>query len=110
MPTCEDRVGDAGMPWIDIFQQQLADPFRIGLIIALVATMSRTRGVTGTIVPLLAGVTFVAVIIPATMSPPGGEGMVQSILTGLAANLVLLAVILGVWQVYLRLRHRADPD
>lgn len=98
------------MPWVDIFQQQLLDPFRIGLIIALFVTMSRTRGVTGTLVPLLAGVVFVAVIIPATMSAPGDEGMVRSIVTGLAANIVLLAVVGGLWQVYVRLTRRADPD
>jgi uncharacterized membrane protein (GlpM family) len=98
------------MPWFDIFQQQLVDPFRIGLVIALVATMARTRNVTGTLIPLLAGVTFVAVIIPATMSPPGDDGLVLSILTGFAANLVLLAVVMGLWQVYLRFMHRADPD
>jgi len=98
------------MPWVDIFQQQLLDPFRIGLIIALVATMARTRSVTGTLIPLLAGVVFVAVIIPATMSPPGDQGLVSAILTGFAANLVLLAVVMGLWQAYLRLRHRADPD
>jgi hypothetical protein len=98
------------MPWIDIFQQQLADPFRIGLILALVATTVRTRKVSGTLLPLLAGMTFVAVIIPATISPPGDEGMVQSFATGFAANLVILAVAMGLWQVYLHFRHRADPD
>lgn len=95
------------MSWTDIFQQQLVDPFRIGLIVALVATMARTRNVTGTLIPLLAGVVFVAVIIPATLSPPGDEGIVTSVTAGLAANLVLLAVVMGLWQAYLRLRHRS---
>lgn len=98
------------MPWSDVFLQQLLDPFRIGLIIALVATMARTRNITGTLIPLLAGLIFVAVIIPATMSPPGDRGLVQAIVSGFVVNLLLLGVVLGLWQVFLRLRHRADPD
>ena len=41
---------------IDLIQSQLLDPFRIGLIAALVFTMLRTRGATGTVLPLAAGV------------------------------------------------------
>ena len=63
------------MPWLDILKSQLMDPFRIALLIALVFTMWRNRAVTGTVVPLLAGMLFVAVIIPATISAPGLSGV-----------------------------------
>ena len=50
----------------ELIQSQLMDPFRIGLIVALVYTMFRTRAATGTAVPLALGVVFVAVILPST--------------------------------------------
>ncbi len=48
---------------------QLSDPFRIALSIGLVLTMLRTEGVSGRWIPLLAGVVFIAVLIPVTMQP-----------------------------------------
>ena len=87
----------------DLLIAQLTDPFRIGLIIALVATMLRTAPVTGTLVPLAAGVVFVAVIIPMTMQ--AGQGPVwQAVAVGLVANAVILAVVMGLWTLILRLR------
>lgn len=85
-------------------QAQITDPFRIGLMIALVATMTRTRAATGTVVPLAAGVLFVAVIIPMTLTPPGADGMAMAVGVGLLTNLVLLAVVLGALAAWRRLR------
>jgi hypothetical protein len=90
------------MPLLDLLQTQLTDVFRIGLIIALVVTTLRTQSVTGTILPLLAGVVFVAVIIPMTM--PATEPAWRVIGTGLVANLILLAVAMAALQVYRRFR------
>jgi hypothetical protein len=92
------------MPLTDLLLQQLADPFRIGLIVALVFTAVRTQPVTGTVVPLLAGLLFVAVIIPSTISPPGADGFWPAVATGLVANTILLAVVLAVRALVLRLR------
>lgn len=86
----------------DLLLSQLADVFRIGLIVALVLTMRRTAAVTGRLVPLAAGVVFVAVIIPATQ--PGGVPLWQAVATGVVANLVILAVVLAVWELVGRLR------
>jgi hypothetical protein len=87
----------------DILLAQLTDPFRIGLIVALVATMLRTAAATGTWVPLAAGVVFVAVIIPMTMQ--AGQGPVwQAVAVGIVANAVILAVVMGVWVLVRRLR------
>lgn len=91
------------MPFLELLQSQLTDVFRIGLIIALVATTLRTQTVTGTLLPLLAGVVFVAVIIPTTM--PTAEPALRAIGTGIAANLILLAVAMGALAVYRRARR-----
>jgi hypothetical protein len=91
------------MPFLDLLLAQLTDVFRIGLIIALVVTTFRTQSVTGTIVPLLAGVVFVAVIIPLTM--PTTEPALQAIGVGVVANLILLAVAMAALQVYRRFRQ-----
>ncbi len=91
------------MPILDVLQSQLTDVFRIGLIIALVVTTLRTQLVTGTIVPLMAGVVFVAVIIPMTM--PTTEPALQAIGIGVVANLILLAVAMAGLQVYRRFRQ-----
>jgi hypothetical protein len=88
---------------IDLVQTQLLDPFRIGLIVALVATMIRTRAATGTILPLAAGVVFVAVILPTT-NPSAGVSLTDAVLAGLASNLIILAIVLALALVYRRLR------
>jgi hypothetical protein len=88
---------------IDLVQAQLLDPFRIGLIVALVATMIRTRAATGTILPLAAGVVFVAVILPTT-NPSAGFSLTDAVLAGLASNLIILAIVLALALVYRRLR------
>ena len=81
---------------------QLTDVFRIGLIIALVLTMRRTQAMTGTIIPLLAGVVFVAVIIPATL--PTAEPLWRSIGVGLVANAIILGLALAGLALFQRLR------
>ena len=88
---------------IDLIQSQLADPFRIGLIIALVATMYRTRAATGQVVPLGLGVVFVAVILPST-NPRAGVTLTDAVLAGLASNLIILAIVLALALAYRRLR------
>ena len=90
------------MPFLDLLQAQLTNVFRIGLLLALVATTLRTRDVTGIVLPLLAGVVFVAVIIPLTM--PTAEPVLRSIGTGIVANVILLGVALGALQVFRRYR------
>lgn len=88
---------------IDLVQSQLLEPFRIGLIIALVATMIRTRAATGTVVPLAAGVVFVAVILPTT-NPTDGVTLTDAVLAGLASNLIILAIVLALALAIRRLR------
>ncbi|MCB6178463.1 hypothetical protein LHP98_10000 [Rhodobacter sp. Har01] len=83
---------------------QLADPFRIGLIIALVATMARTRAATGTALPLAAGVLFVAVILPTTMGRGLAEPLWRQVSAGVLSNAVILGITLGIWTAIRRAR------
>jgi hypothetical protein len=88
----------------EIFLSQLADPFRWALIAGLVFTMIRTEAVTGRFIPLAAGIAFVAAIIPLTMGARGAT-VGQAIGVGVASNLVILAVVLGLWTLVQRLRR-----
>jgi hypothetical protein len=91
------------MTLTDLLVAQLTDVFRIGLVIALVWTAARNRGVTGMAIPLAAGVLFIAVIIPATL--PTAEPMARALGVGIVANLILLALALAGWQVVRRFRR-----
>lgn len=89
----------------DLLFSQLADPFRIGLIIALFITMLRTEAASGRWVPLAAGVVFVAVIIPFTMQSTQVWPMWQVVGVGVVANAILIAVVLAAWEIYKRLKR-----
>ncbi|MFY8145593.1 MAG: hypothetical protein ACOVME_03235 [Rhodobacter sp.] len=93
------------MTLTEVFLAQIADPFRIGLLIALIATTMRTVTVTGKVIPLLAGAVFVAVLIPATLSPLPGVTMQAAAGVGLAANAVILAVLLAGYALFRRIRR-----
>lgn len=86
------------MTLTQLFLSQLTDPFRIGLLVVLFATMLRTRAATGTVIPLAAGAVFVAGLIPMTTARVAmGPNLATTIGTGIAANMVLLGV---VWLAY----------
>jgi hypothetical protein len=51
-----------------LLMSQLTDIFRIGLLAGLILTMERTRAQTGVVLPIVAGIVFIAVIIPATQA------------------------------------------
>jgi hypothetical protein len=88
---------------LDLIQTQLFDPFRISLIVALVFTMFRTRGATGTVIPLGAGVVFVAVILATTM-PTTAPSVTGAVLAGLVSNLIILGIVLALAVLVRRLR------
>ena len=88
---------------IELVQSQLLDPFRIGLIVALVFTMLRTRAATGTLLPLALGVVFVAVILPSTRGT-GTVGLIQTVLAGLASNAIILGIVMALAVFFWRLR------
>jgi hypothetical protein len=84
------------MDYTTLLMSQLTDVFRIGLLTAMIYTTENTKAQTGVVVPLLAGIVFVAVIIPLTM-PAAGVPMLQAIVVGLLANASLTAVLLLIW-------------
>jgi hypothetical protein len=94
---------EGGSSMVELIRSQLSDPFRIGLIVALVITMFRTRATTGTVVPLAAGVVFVAVILPATQGS-GAVGQTRAIRTGIVSNLIILGIVLALAMIVRRLR------
>lgn len=87
----------------DLFGAQMMDVFRWGLLVALVLTTANTSAVTGTLIPLAAGVLFVAVLIPFTMTPDLAPQTAQ-VLVGLASNLIILAAVLGIRSLWRRFR------
>jgi hypothetical protein len=91
------------MEWVDLFIAQIADPFRIGLMVALLATQIRTEAVTGRVLPLALGVVFIAAMIPLTL-PDAEVGFFPGFLAGVVTNAVVLGVLLAGWAVIGRLR------
>jgi hypothetical protein len=91
------------MTFPEMLATQLFDPFRLGLIVALVVTMLRTEAVTGRWAPLALGVGFVAFIIPLTTRRGAAEPLWELVLVGLVANLLLLAVVMAIRHVVLRI-------
>lgn len=81
---------------------QFLDPFRIGLLVALVLTAYNTAGTIGVAVPLALGCVFVAVIIPITMQSGSDVGATTAILTGLLVNAVIVGLILGARALWMR--------
>lgn len=92
------------MPFTEILTSQLTDPFRIGLVIALVFTMMRNRAATGILIPLITGVLFVSVILPTTMGAASPVPFWQQVGVGVISTGLILAVVLAVWQAVRRLR------
>lgn len=85
------------MDTMTLLMSQLTDVFRIGLLAGLILTMERTKAQTGVILPLVAGIVFIAVIIPATM-PRADVPMLQAILSGIVANTAITAVLWALWS------------
>jgi hypothetical protein len=83
---------------------QFTDIFRLGLLAGLIYTTERTRQQTGVLLPLVAGVVFVAVIIPATM-PQSDVSLWDATITGLFVNAVIVAVFWLAWQGFSKVKR-----
>ncbi len=92
------------MDLLHLLQSQLLDPFRVGLIVALMFTQMRTAESTGALLPLVFGVLFVALIAPMSHGSIGFLPDLQTFLVGIVANIILLAVVYGVRAVVMRTR------
>jgi len=91
------------VPYLDIYLAQLIDPFRIGLLIALVLTAANTAQTLNRWIPIALGIVFVAVLIPFSIGANSAVDTPTSILVGLASNATILAVLLGAKALYSRL-------
>lgn len=91
------------MPYLDIYFTQLIDPFRIGLLIALVLTAANTAQALNRWIPIALGIVFVAVLIPLSIGANSAVDTPTSVLVGLASNATILAVLLGAKALYSRL-------
>jgi hypothetical protein len=87
----------------ELLNAALTDPFRIVLLAGLVITQRRTAAQTGTVLPLAAGVLFVAVILHLTMGFGTQAGSVMAIGVGMVANVIWLVpmiLIARFWTKY----------
>ena len=87
----------------ELLLSQFLDPFRIGLLLALVITSHNTAGTVGLAVPLVLGAAFVAVLIPVAMQPASEASTMTAILTGLAVNAIVIGIIIAVLAGWKRL-------
>ncbi|MGB3500129.1 MAG: hypothetical protein WBA44_00780 [Mesorhizobium sp.] len=85
----------------------LTDPFRIGLLVALVITTLRTSAQTGKLIPLALGAVFVAILLPSTMGEVRTDRQ-TAIVGGFIANVIILAVLMALLEIWNRLNARSE--
>jgi len=92
------------MTLTELFLAQAGDPFRIVLLAGLVYTMHRTRAASGVVIPLLAGILFVAVLIPTTISRGLPAPIQMQVFVGVVVNAIWVAIGMGVRALILSRR------
>lgn len=98
-----NRFGGQALSFVDIYLAQLVDPFRVGLLIALLFAAANTQATLNRWIPIGLGLVFVAMLIPTTIGSGADADLLQRILVGLFSNLTILAVLLAAKAAYLRL-------
>lgn len=89
----------------DILTSQLMDPFRIGLLVALVYTARNTAAQVGQLLPVLFGIVFVAVLIPMTLGNAAGD-RTTAIAVGVLSNAIIVAIVWAIWEAVTRARRQ----
>lgn len=92
----------------ELMLSQLSDPFRIGLLLALVITAYNTAGAVGLVTPLALGAVFVAVLIPVTTSASESVGLTAAIFSGVVVNAAWIGVILAARSMWKRATAAKD--
>ena len=90
------------MAYLDIYLAQLTDPFRIGMLIALVLTAANTAQALNRWIPIALGIVFVAVLIPFSIGANATINTTTAVLVGLVSNATILAVLLAAKVLYSR--------
>jgi hypothetical protein len=97
-----------GSMTMDIFRiliEQLADPFRIALLVALLFAAANPGGALNRWLPIALGLVFVAVLIPTALASDGEEAVSAQIGVGLLSNAIILGLMLFAEQLLERLRR-----
>lgn len=94
---------DVGMI-VDMLTSQLVDPFRIGLLIAMVYTAKNTAAQAGQLIPVLLGIVFVAVLIPMTLGSANAD-RTTAIGVGLLSNAIIVGIVWAIWEAVIRMRR-----
>ncbi|MDI6026367.1 hypothetical protein QBK99_09225 [Corticibacterium sp. UT-5YL-CI-8] len=91
------------MDFIAIYLSQLADPFRIGMLVFLLITAANTAHATqNRWLPIMLGIVFIAVLIPATLDRSEDVALAAAVGIGILANLTVVAVLFLVQAGYRR--------
>jgi len=93
------------MGFFNLLGEQLADPFRIALIIGLLITSNNTAPQIGRSIPLVLGVIFVAVLIP-TAFGPGAHSLTAFVSVGIIANFLIFAVCWLIFSLLQRMTRK----
>ncbi len=91
------------MPFLDIYLAQLVDPFRIGLLVAMLLTSASTAPTLNRWIPIALGIVFIAVLIPFSFGSTDETTKALAVGVGLVSNVTLLAVLLAAKSLYRRL-------
>jgi hypothetical protein len=72
------------------------------MVFFLFLTALRTRASTGMVVPLGLGVIFIAILLPLTTAKDasGTPNLAMAVAAGIAANALILSVLLGAWTAW----------
>jgi hypothetical protein len=93
------------MDVVQIIVEQLADPFRIGLLIALLFMAARPSGGHNRWLPIALGLVFVAVLIPTAMASNVPDPVSAQIGVGLLSNAIIVGIMLFAEALLERLRR-----
>ena len=93
------------MDMIGILIEQLADPFRIALLVALLFAAANPGGALNRWLPIALGLVFVAVLIPTALASDGDGEVSAQIGVGLISNALILGLMLFAEQLFERLRR-----
>ncbi|ODT06828.1 MAG: hypothetical protein ABS58_09990 [Mesorhizobium sp. SCN 65-20] len=91
------------MPFLDIYFAQLVDPFRIGLLVAMLLTSANTAPTLNRWIPIALGVVFIAVLIPFSFGSADETTKALAVGVGLVSNVTVLAVLLAAKALYRRI-------
>lgn len=87
-----------------LIMAQLADPLRMGLLVALLFVAANSKGMIGRGLPIALGLVFVAVLIPTAMASDEAEPVTAQIGVGFLSNAIILGIMLSAEAVVEKLR------